>query len=100
MADPVSIPVSRRGPRVWLPALLWIATFIIARAGLEPPSLATPWRVGFAILPVPFFIWFLIAFVQAQRASDELERRIQLEALAVAFPLTMVLIMTLGLLEL
>jgi hypothetical protein len=30
---------------------------------------------------------------------DELEQRIQLEALALAFPLTLILLMTLGLLE-
>jgi hypothetical protein len=37
---------------------------------------------------------------QALRDLDELERRIQLEALAIAFPGALLLIMTLGLLQL
>ena len=36
---------------------------------------------------------------EAVTGRDELERRIQLEALAFAFPMTLLLIMTLGLLE-
>ena len=38
-------------------------------------------------------------FVQRIREADELERRVQLEALAVAFPLTALLFMTLGLMQ-
>jgi hypothetical protein len=43
---------------------------------------------------------FLAAFVHMVRGMDELERRIQLEALAFAYPALLVLLMTLGLLEL
>jgi hypothetical protein len=56
-------------------------------------------RVLAALLPVPPFVWMLWKFVRRVRAMDELEWRIQLEALALAFPLTLILLMILGLLE-
>lgn len=52
-----------------------------------------------ALLPLPFFLMWLVGLLREMRAMDELQRRIQLEALGVAFPLTLVLIMTLGLFE-
>jgi hypothetical protein len=78
----------------------WALSFLGARLGLELTEFGSALAVLVALLPVPFFaafLWFLIAGV---RRSDELERRIQLEALAVAFPLTMLLLMLLGLMEL
>jgi hypothetical protein len=41
----------------------------------------------------------LILFIRAVRSADELERRIQGEALAIAYPLALVLLMTLALME-
>jgi hypothetical protein len=91
---------SRRMSRsVGLSAGLWLALFFVARFALEADSLATSTRVLVALLPLPAFAWFLWAFVHGVGEGDELERRIQLEALAVAFPLTILLVMTLGLLQ-
>ena len=42
----------------------------------------------------------LVTIVRGARELDELEKRIQLEALAIAFVLAVLLIMTLGLMEL
>ena len=78
---------------------LFLALFFAARFLLELDSLSTGIRVAIALLPLPAFAWFLWSFVRSVGAADELERRIQLEALAVAFPLTILLIMTLGLLQ-
>ena len=50
-----------------------------------------------ALIPTPLFALFLWSFVRDLRSADELERRIQLEAFAVAFLLGMVLLTTLGL---
>jgi hypothetical protein len=52
-----------------------------------------------ALLPIPAFILFLVEWIRGIRALDELERRIQLEALAIAFPLSLVLVMALGLIQ-
>ena len=79
---------------------LFLVLYFAARFALEATTLA-PWqRVIISLLPVPVFLWFLWAVAQWIKRADELERRIQLEALAVAFPLTVLLIMTLGLLQL
>jgi hypothetical protein len=45
------------------------------------------------------FAYFLWSFIRALRSADELERRIQLEALATAFPLGLLLLTTLGLVQ-
>ena len=78
---------------------LFLVLFFAARGLLELEGLSTAIRVALALLPLPAFLWFLWTFITGVREADELERRIQLEALAVAFPLTLVLIMTLGLLQ-
>jgi hypothetical protein len=78
---------------------LCLILYFAARALLEMSTL-TPWtRVAIALTPLPAFGWYLWAVLQWANRADELERRIQLEALAVAFVLTLVLVMTLGLLQ-
>ena len=87
---------ARAYPRLAL--FTWFVLYFVARMLLERPG--TPLvRVLISLAPVPAFIWFLRDLVRGMRGLDELELRIQLEALAVAFPLTMVLIMTLGLVQ-
>ena len=66
---------------------------------LEQPDLGRAMRLAAALFPVPLFAAFLVRFVGSLRGADELERRIHLEALAVAFPLTILQLQTLGLLE-
>ena len=102
--DGASRPTSAAARRLaWLtPATLvaWFVTFFAARAGLEVVEFGSVQAIALALLPVPFFAAFLWCFVTGIRQTDELERRIQLEALAFAFPATMVLLMVLGLMEL
>ena len=90
---------SKSERRMGLSAALWLSLFFIARGMLEMSDLSVSARVALALLPVPAFAWFLWEFTQMVSQADELERRIQLEALAVAFPLTLLLLMTLGLLQ-
>jgi hypothetical protein len=83
-------------------AVLWVASYLGARAalddqlGLQPTAL----RVAAALLPVLPTILFLWVIVAGIRSADELERRVHLEALALAYPLAILLLMTLGLLQL
>jgi hypothetical protein len=91
------------GRRIVLFAALWAVTFLVARLALDTDHALVAdasLRVAFALLPVAPFAVFLWTFIDGLRALDELERRIHLEALAIAFPLTMLMLMTLGLLEL
>lgn len=80
--------------------LLWIAAFIAARFWLKSALLPHGLRLAIALLPLPFFAVMLWGVLRDIGRQDELERRIHLEALAVAFPLSILLLMTLGLLQL
>ena len=72
----------------------------LAARGLLELNLGREMRIAIALLPViPFAIWIL-QIARACRELDELELRIHLEALAIAFPIAMVIFMTLGLVEL
>ena len=78
----------------------WILSYFGARVLLKSVELETWLRVGIVLVPIVPFAFLLLWIIRGIRQLDELERRIQLEALAVAFPLTFLLLMTLGLLEL
>jgi len=80
--------------------VLWILSYFSARILLDSFPLDAPLRVVVALLPIPFFALFLMSILMQIRGLDELERRVHLEALVIAFPLAMLLLMTLGLLEL
>ena len=90
----------RSGWVVPITGLLWAASFMAARGALEAVEFGSASAVVIALLPVPFFAVFLGCLIAAVRRSDELEKQIQLEALAFAYPLTMLGLMLLGLLEL
>jgi hypothetical protein len=79
--------------------VLWGVVYIAARLFLELPTLDWWARLAIAIAPVPVFAWVLVTVARGVASMDELQRRIQLEALAFAYPVTLLLIMTLGLLE-
>lgn len=79
--------------------ILWIVTYFFARAFLQNPGPSTAVRIAVALLPIPFFAGALWKFIGFLRSADEFERRIHLEALAVAFPLTMLLLMILALMQ-
>ena len=100
-----SKPKDRSG--FWLATLgaVWLVSFLGARAlldreFLERTQLPTSLRVLIALVPVPATAALLFALIRSIRKLDELQVRIQLEALAVAYPLAMLLLMTLGLLQL
>lgn len=91
--------VSRNSNRPLIAGGLWLVTFFIARVALEAPGVSPAVRIAAALTPLPFFAAFLVLFIRELRAADELERRIQGEALAIAYPLVLVLLMTLALME-
>lgn len=53
---------------------------------LPSESVAAGLRLLVALLPVPFFLWFILAEVRWVRALDEFHRRVILDSLAMAFP--------------
>lgn len=92
---------ARRSLSLRLPmAVLWVLSYLGARFALEELQLAPGLRVAVALLPVlptAVFLWLVITNI---RGLDELQRRVHLEALAIAFPLAILLLWTLGLLQL
>jgi hypothetical protein len=97
----MSVIESRRvAPGFPLAAVVFVLSYLAARFGIEALPAGSPLRVAAALLPVLPFAWFLTVMVRGVRALDELQRRIHLEALAFAFTVFLLVMMTLGLLEL
>jgi hypothetical protein len=81
--------------------IVWFLTYFGVRAAAESPnSFSKPALIAIVLVPVVPAALFLYFFIRDIRQMDELQRRIQLEALAFAYPLTLLLLMTLGLLQL
>lgn len=85
---------------VILTGLAWLLVYVLTRRLLEDEQLSQGWRILVALAPLLPFAFFLVLTLTGIRALDELQRRIQLEALAIAFPLAILFFMMLGLLEL
>lgn len=85
-------------PALWVGA--WFVAWIGARMVLESAGVPVWVRVAAALAPVPLAGAALLTILRGARELDELEQRIQLEALAFAFIMALLLIMTLGLMEL
>jgi hypothetical protein len=94
----VPSPTFLAKPMVWVAA--WFVAWIGARFVLESDGVPAWARVAAALAPTPVAGAALITIIRGARELDELERRIQLEALATAFILAVLLLMTLGLMEL
>jgi hypothetical protein len=87
------------GTRLLVRGILWMSLYGISRGLLALDIEPAAARVTVALLPTPFFVWWLWTWMEGVSRMDELERRIELEALAFAFPLAVILLMTLGLLD-
>jgi len=85
-------------PMLW--GATWFVAWLGARMVLESASVPTWGRVMAALAPAPIAGAALYTIIRGARELDELEQRIQLEALAFAFVLAVLLLMTLGLMEL
>lgn len=53
---------------------------------LKTQSLGAPVRFALALIPVAAYVVCLVSYLRLIRLADELQRRIHLEALAIAFP--------------
>lgn len=85
---------------VILTGLTWVVAYLITREVLDSSQLGPGLRIVVALAPLIPFAFFLAFTLAGLRSLDELHRRVQLEALAVAFPLAILFFMLLGLLEL
>jgi hypothetical protein len=68
-----------------------VGSALVSALMLGSLDLATLPRMLVALLPVPFFLWFIVAEVRWVRQMDEFHRRVVADALAAAFPATILL---------
>jgi hypothetical protein len=95
--------ILQKAPGQWtviFTALTWILVYLLTRWLLDNDQLPDGLRIVVALAPMVPFAFFLGFMLAGIRSMDELHRRIQLEALAIAFPLAILFFMMLGLLEL
>jgi hypothetical protein len=89
--------LSHPGP--WVAA--WVISWIGARLILDVDASNPAWvRITAALVPIPIAVVALLSILRGARELDELEKRIQIEALAFGFIMSVLLLMTLGLMEL
>jgi len=85
----------------WAVTAFWAVSFIGARIVLDKDLQLDRWiKVTAALMPIvptALFLWFVVSAV---RGLDELHRQVHLEALAIAYPLAILLLVTLGFLQL
>jgi hypothetical protein len=81
-------------------AIVFLLVYFASRFLAEGWSAPTSMRVLVAIAPAVPLVVLLVMFARAVRSMDELHVRVNLEALAVAFPLILILLFVLGNLEL
>src|SRR5687767_13040689 len=95
------------GSRLLFRGVLWVAIYLIsawlltgrpAESGAPPIESAFA-RVAIALLPMPFFGWWLWTWIKGVLHMDELQRRIELEALAFAYPTSLLFLATVGLVD-
>ena len=103
-----AVEQSRRiyGTRLLFRGLLWMALYVISAwlltgrpAASGAPIESAAARVAIALLPMPFFGWWLWTWIKGLLHMDELQRRIELEALAFAYPTSILFLATMGLLD-
>lgn len=83
-------PALRRYYRVSiLPSVLFLALVCVQKWASRQADLAAPLRAAFALAPVLALAWMFAVYLRFLRECDELERRIELGALAWAAGITL-----------
>lgn len=85
---------SRRPMPLYLLAALTLAAVLAVSWSLDHLALGRWAQLALAMVPVALWSAAIVLLVRAMRALDELQRRIHLEALAIAFPCALLLGMT------
>lgn len=86
--------------KVVLFAVLWFVTYTVCFLTIKELSPEKPIGIILSILPVITFALFIYSIIKGVTSMDEVQIRVQMEAAVIAFSLGLLLIMTLGLLDL
>jgi hypothetical protein len=88
------------GRKVIFFAILWLVTYSLSLLVIKKLSPGETTGVVLSLLPVVTFALFIFALIRGIASMDEVQIRIQMEAAVIAFSLGLLLLMTLGLLDL
>ena len=90
---------SKAAPRLLTSSLVFALTYVAATLMQKLLTLGPVSGLAVALLPAAGCVYLLLEEVRVMRRLDELQQRIQLEALAIGFPAVMVLLLLLGFLQ-
>lgn len=85
--------IYERGRPIWSMIFLLAAAIVVTRT-LRNTTLPDGPRLALVLVPIPFAIWAIWDYVKRIRKADEFQRRVMLESLAIAFPFSLVLGLT------
>ena len=94
-------PIKKQADRKTLIySVLWAFVYMGCLIVLKKAELSKSAGILLSIVPTVFFVLFIYHYIRSISTMDEVERRIQLEATVWGFSLGLLLLMTLGLLDL
>ena len=82
---------------LFIPLIFYIGALVFSMNWLSA-NLDSGWRYAVALIPMLPGIWMALGVMRAISRLDEMERRILLEAAAISFAITLLLMLSLGLL--
>jgi len=88
------------GSKILFYGILWAVVYMACLLVVKKLEFSKTSGVILSFLPTITFVLFIYNFVKGVGSMDEVERRIQLEATVWGFTLGLLLLMTLGLLDL
>jgi hypothetical protein len=86
-----------RWPRIFVAGVAFLAAYFAARHVMWYMTPPEHWDIVVMSAPLLTFFWFVAEVQRTLRQSDELQRRIHLEAFALAFLAVTLVLMGLGL---
>lgn len=87
--------------RVLVSAVVLLVAIAVSTYLLRSPNvtLTTGARLAVALTPVPLAVWLIAEYVRLMRTADEFVRRVMLEALAIGYPVALLIGMTIEYLQ-
>jgi hypothetical protein len=86
--------------RVVFFAALWFITYFVCLIAIKKTSPDAAPGVVLSFIPVVTFGFFIYSIIKGVASMDEVQIRVQMEAVVIAFSLSLLALMTLGLLDL
>lgn len=86
--------------KVALFAALWVVTYTVCLLTIKKLLPDTATGIVLSVLPVITFALFIYSIIKGVASMDEVQIRVQMEAAVIAFSLALLMMMTLGLLDL